>query len=404
MSGGRGNPGGSDPARGRMKADMNSKTGERYAYVDNAEGLFRLTEALRGVARVGLDTEADSLHHYFEKVCLIQLSFAGADHIIDPLAGISLGAFLEELSRKELIIQGADYDLRMLKKTFGFQPERPVFDTMLAAQVLGYEKIGLGALTEKLCGVTLTHSGQKSDWSKRPLSRGQLHYASDDTRYLQAIADAQAAELRRLGRAEWHLECCERVVEAVRLPEKDSGKEAWRIKGASKLAPRELAFVRELWKWRDEIAQKKDRPPFMVLRNEDLIELAVWRAQNPKTPLQPGPAFLKRIPGESYTRLESVVRRAEELSPEDWPAPLPRAKSQGEAFSKEKVEALLAACKAIAAALKIEPCFLAPRAAVTAVVRYQARSVEKVREASGMMRWQAELVMPAVQTVLGGAA
>jgi ribonuclease D len=384
------------PDASSTEKDMNEKTGSRHTYVDNADKLARLVEHLGSTARVGLDTEADSLHHYFEKVCLIQLSFSGNSYIVDPLAGLSLAPFLEELSKKELILQGADYDLRMLKKSFEFRPKAPVFDAMLAAQVLGYEKIGLEALAEKCCGVALPHAGQKSDWSRRPLSPTQLLYAADDTRYLEAIADVQTASLRELGRMDWHRECCERVVEITGLPGKNDEKEAWRIKGSSKLSPKALVFVRELWKWRDDAARQRDRPPFMILRNEDLIELAVWRAENPQAPLHSGPAFLKRITGENLARLESAIRTAEDLPPAEWPAALARTRTRGEGPPQEKVDALLSACKVIAAGLKIEPCFLASRAAVTAVVRHQARSVEKVREASGMMRWQAELIMPAI--------
>ncbi len=180
--------------------------------MDTAEALALLIEALKGTARVGMDTEADSLHHYFEKVCLIQLSFMGANYVIDPLAGFPLAEFFEVLSQKELILQGADYDLRMLKKTFGFRPKAPVFDTMLAAQVLGYEKIGLSALVERFCGVLLPKTGQKSDWSRRPLPEGWLNYASDDTKYLEALAGALSENLQKLNRAGWHRECCDRVV------------------------------------------------------------------------------------------------------------------------------------------------------------------------------------------------
>ena len=167
---------------------MNSNTEANYSLINNAESLARLTDALLGVRRVGLDTEADSLHHYFEKVCLIQLSFSGTNYIIDPLAGFSLSGFLEVLAQKELVLQGADYDLRMLKRSYEFRPLAPVFDTMLAAQALGYEKIGLAVLVERSCGVLLSKEGQKADWSRRPLSEKLLRYASDDTKYLEAVA------------------------------------------------------------------------------------------------------------------------------------------------------------------------------------------------------------------------
>ncbi|MFA7255916.1 MAG: HRDC domain-containing protein [Candidatus Omnitrophota bacterium] len=380
---------------------MNPDTGSNYTYVNSAEVLARLTEALSVTSRVGLDTEADSLHHYFEKVCLIQLSFSGSNDVVDPLAGFSITEFLEVLSRKELILQGADYDLRMLKKSFEFRPKASVFDTMLAAQVLGYEKIGLAALAEKFCGVVLSKAGQKSDWARRPLSSKQLDYASDDTKYLETIADALTRNLQEAGRLDWHRECCERVVETSGLENKNDAKEAWRIKGSSKLAPQELVFVREIWKWRDEEARRRDRPPFMILLNEDLVELARWRVACPQEPLSRGPKAIKRITGENLVRLEKAIRCAEDLPLSEWPVAPERIRSRERQPSSEKVEALLAGCKTIAGELKIEPCFLASRATLTAVARHEPRSVERAVEACGMMRWQAELLMPAILNVLG---
>ena len=379
-----------------MEKTTNAKDSAGYGYVDSAEGLALLIEALGGASRVSLDTEADSLHHYFEKVCLIQLSFSGRNYILDPLAGFSLTGFFEILSQKELILQGADYDLRMLQKTFKFRPKAPIFDTMLAAQVLGYEKIGLAALVEKFFGVVLSKSGQKSDWSKRPLSAKQLCYASDDTKYLEGIANRLTAELQALGRMAWHRECCERAIEISRLSAKSESKETWRIKGSSVLDPKELAFVRELWKWRDKEARKRDRPSFMILRNEDLIDLARKRAKGEREL----PTTLKRVSGEVLTCLESSIRIAEGLSPSEWPVPPERSRMREAAVSQEKVETLRDACKAIAEASKIEPCFLASRAALAAVARHRPRSIETIMEVSGMMRWQAELTMPAIQAVL----
>lgn len=380
---------------------MNLKSSSKYTYIDSAESLAQLTKALLAAPRVGLDTEADSLHHYFAKVCLIQLSFSGSNYVVDPLAGFSLTEFLEVLSRKELILQGADYDLRMLKKSFGFRARASVFDTMLAAQVLGYEKIGLAALAERFCGVVLSKSGQKSDWARRPLSAKQLDYASDDTRYLEMIADALAGGLQESGRTDWHRECCERVVETSGFETKNDEEETWRIKGSSKLAPKELVFVREIWKWRDEEAQRRDRPPFMILLNEDLLALACWRAMDRQAPLHAGPKFVKRITGENLTRLESAIRYAENLPISEWPVPLERIRSRQRQPSADKVEALLLACKTIAGQLKIESCFLASRAMLTAVARHEPRTIEKVMETSGMMRWQAALLMPAILHALG---
>lgn len=382
-----------------MEKIPDQKVSPGYTLVSDAASLALVTEKLKGTARVGIDTEADSLHHYFEKVCLIQLSFSGENYVIDPLAGLSLTEFLEELAGKEMIFQGADFDLRILKKSFGFRPKAPVFDTMLAAQVLGYEKIGLAALVEKFFGVVLSKSSQKADWSRRPLTEKMLSYASDDTRYLEAITDAMTAELQMLNRMAWHRECCERAVKSSDFTDRSADREPWRIKGSSKMPPEASVFLRELWKWRDEEARKRDRPPFMILRNEDLLELASWRPQNLALPLSEGPDFLKRFSGDKRERLESAVRAAESIPRAEWPVLEKKREWREEKPEAEKVEKLIAACKAIAEELRIQPSFLASRSALTAVVLHRPRTLEKVMETGGLMRWQAELLMPVITSL-----
>jgi len=383
-----------------MKNFLASKISSGHTLVDHGQGLARLIQMLQGTSRVGMDTEADSLHHYFEKVCLIQLSFSGENFIIDPLAGLSLSEFFEVLSQKELIFQGADYDLRMLKKSFGFRPKAPIFDTMIAAQVLGYEKISLAGLVERFFGISMSKAGQKAAWFERPLPARLLAYASDDTKYLETIADAQSGTLQKLNRTAWHKECCERVAKISELPDKNEKKEAWRVKGSSKLTPDVLVFVRELWKWRDDEAREKDRPVFMILKTEDLIKLAMLRAQNPKTPLHYGAPFLKRITGENLTRLKNAIRSAENMPPAQWPKPVQRTARRDEQPDEEKLELLLTACKTLAKELQIQSPFLASRSALTAVIKHQPRSVEQVMEVGGMMSWQAKLMMPAIKTIL----
>ncbi len=383
-----------------MEKPLDTKISSGYTLVNTAQGLARVTQMLKGTARVGMDTEADSLHHYFEKVCLIQLSFSGENFIIDPLAGFPLTEFFEELSKKELIFQGADFDLRILKKSAGFRPKAPVFDTMLAAQLLGYEKIGLAALVEKFFGVVLSKSSQKADWSKRPLSEKLLTYASDDTKYLETLADLLSAELQQLNRTAWHKECCERAVKTADQPDKAEDREAWRIKGSSKLPPEGFVFLRELWKWRDEEARAKDRPAFMILRNEDLIELVVWKVGNPRIPLSEGPAFLTRFHGPKRERLETVLRSAEKIPQSEWPVLEKRTDWREDRPDSEKLEQLLAACKVLAEELKIQPSVLASRSALTEVIRHHARTPEKVMEVSSLMKWQTELMMPAIKTLL----
>lgn len=375
-----------------MNKDLSPKIISGYTLVDTPAALERLVGLLRPAARAGMDTEADSLHHYFEKVCLIQLSFGGGNFIIDPLSGLNLGNFFEALSGKELIFQGADFDLRILKKSFGFRPKAPVFDTMLAAQVLGFEKIGLAAIVEKYFGVVMSKSAQKADWSRRPLTEGMLTYASDDTKYLESIADLMMDRIRQLGREAWIRECCERAVRTADMTDRTDDRDPWRIKGSFKMPPKTLVFVRELWKWRDEEARRRDRPPFMIMKNEDLITLAEWCSANPQSALSEGPAFILKLKPERFERVQAVILQTLSLPPSDWPPPAPRGEWKDEKPYQDKLEKLMAACKACAAELQIQASFLAPRAALTAVAQQNPASVESIMEVSGLMRWQAEFV------------
>lgn len=376
---------------------------KNFTLIESGDALARLTGELEGSPRVALDIEANGLHRYFEKVCLLQICFSGKAYVIDPLTGISLEGFLSVLAGKELIIHAADYDLRMLKKSYGFKPLTPVFDTLLAAQVLGYEKIGLAALVERFFNVVLPKSGQKSDWSRRPLPHHLLQYAADDVRYLEAMADRLKQDLKLAGRLEWHRECCERVVRTAAQPDKNEAKEdVWRIKGSSRLPLEVQVYVRELWKWRDDEARRRDRPPFMILQNEQLLELAQWAVKNPGKPLFDGPAFLARRQGEERMRLEEAVKTAASLPRSEWPKLEERKKPfwQGDRNANPKTEQLMAVCKALAEELKIESGFLAPRAAMTAAAMHQPTSVESLMEVSGLMQWQSELLMPRIKEVL----
>ena len=209
-----------------------------FIYVRAQTEVEKLIPRLAAAARVAVDTEADSLHNYFEKVCLIQLSIDGAHYLVDPLAGLELRQFFRVLAAKPLIFHAGDYDLRILRASTGFRPNGEIFDTMIAAQLLGIEQLGLAALIERYFGVAIGKEGQKSDWSQRPLSEKQLQYAVNDTRYLEALADRLAAELETKGRIEWHQESCRAMVQASGRDNPRDPEEAWRLKGAGRLTRR----------------------------------------------------------------------------------------------------------------------------------------------------------------------
>jgi ribonuclease D len=262
---------------------------EGYVYVRDGAVLATLVQRIDSAKRIAVDTEADSLHNYFEKVCLIQLSIDGADYLVDPLAGVELRGFLEALAAKPLIFHAGDYDLRILRASTGFRPSGEIFDTMIAAQLLGIEQIGLAALLERCFAVTIGKEGQKSDWSLRPLSEKQLRYAVNDTRYLEALAERMASELAAKGRLGWHSESCRAMVQASGRNNPRDPEETWRLKGAGRMTRRQLAYLRELWRWRDQHARRANRPPFKIFGNQQIFELLQWAESHPNEPLDKGP-------------------------------------------------------------------------------------------------------------------
>src|SRR5436853_29517 len=243
-------------------------------FIDQQEPFTRAMQRAAAQAVVAVDTEADSLHSYFDKVCLIQMSIAGEDLIIDPLKKLDLapfGALLADVGVRK-VLHGADYDLRILNRDFGYSITNLV-DTSVCAQLLGYEAIGLAALLERHFGLKLDKSHQRADWAQRPLPRNMLEYAATDTRYLIALADKLRAELEALGRWEWALEEFARL-EAVRFEKEEVEEPFRRLKSLGGLDRRALGIVRGLYALRDALARKADRPPFKIFSNDIILESA----------------------------------------------------------------------------------------------------------------------------------
>ena len=241
--------------------------------VDTEEELQAFLSILREATWVALDTEADSLHAYPEKVCLIQISTSFGDRLIDPLAGLNLAPVLEALSGHELIMHGADYDLRLLRKHHEFIPTA-IFDTMLAARLLGVRQFGLSNLTESYLGVKLEKGPQKANWALRPLTERMERYARNNTHHLKPLADRLKEELRTKNRLAWHQEACAQLIQDSTLNEPPDTDLIWRVKGSHLLGRPGLAVLRELWRWREAEALAANRPPFFVMSHEVLVKLA----------------------------------------------------------------------------------------------------------------------------------
>lgn len=246
-----------------------------YTLVETDERFQSMLENLRTASRLAIDIEADSLYHYYEKVCLIQLSSDSDTYILDPLAVKNIGDLAPLMSNPsvEKVFHAAGYDVHCLRRDYDFSFVN-LFDTHVAAQLLGYEFLGLSALMEKLLGVHHSKHRQRDDWSHRPLESEQLEYAAMDTHHLLRLRDALESELQKKGRLSWAQEEFETAASLER-PDKEFDTEGFRrIKGNRDLAPQDQIVLRSLYLFRDQAARKLDVPPFKVLNNSVLIDLA----------------------------------------------------------------------------------------------------------------------------------
>ena len=242
--------------------------------VTKSAALSRLSGRISRETLLACDLEADSLHHYQERVCLIQISTQHESALVDPLACSDLSALAPVMADPAIrkIFHGADYDIRSLHRDFGIEV-RNLFDTMIACQFLGEREVGLAAVLKKRFGAELDKRYQKADWSKRPLSPGMVEYAVKDTALLIALYGELVAELAAAGRLAWVEEENE-LLSRVRASARDGEMLSLRFKGASRMDSRTLAVLEELLRFRDARARQNDLPPFKVLGAETLAELA----------------------------------------------------------------------------------------------------------------------------------
>jgi len=382
----------------RGDESLNALRSEEHVYVREPTTMESLIWHIGSAQRIALDTEADSLHNYFEKVCLIQLSIEGQHYLVDPLSDLDLSVFTEALAEKPLILHGGDYDLRMLRVSLGFRPRRKVFDTMIAAQLLGIEQISLAALIERYFGVMIAKEGQKSDWSRRPLSEKQLRYAISDTRFLEPLAERLGRELSERERMDWHKESCQAMVESTGHDRLRDPEQAWRIKGSGQLTSRQLAYLRELWHWREQHARRANVPSFKVFGNQQLLELVQWLDSHPTVPLDQEPKLLGNIRAARVRTLEEAIARVTGMDPAQWPERKRHERPDvPTADVAERIDALRVECARIAKDLGILAATLAPRAALEAIALSRPRTVDEIMESGGLLRWQANLIHGAVE-------
>ncbi len=246
--------------------------------VADEESLDRLLVCVDACDRIAVDTEANPMHSYREEVCLIQVTAAGKDFLVDPLSDLDLEPLFEEFEDPKLtkVFHDAGYDLIMLRRDFDVQL-RGLADTRVLALTLGEEATGLAALVESRLGVKLDKGQTLSNWGSRPLSESQMRYAQMDTHFLLDLLDCLEGELEErdeLAKLEVESEL-RRIQNETGDPTHKTPETDWaKIKGAHRLDGKGRRRLRELYLWREGVAEKRNVPPFKVIGNKELLFLA----------------------------------------------------------------------------------------------------------------------------------
>lgn len=366
--------------------------------ITSIERLTDVANILSKQSEIAVDLEMDSLHHYQEKVCLVQVSTREQSWLIDPLALKSLDPLAAPLGNPEILVvmHGSDYDIRSLHRDFGIEVTN-LFDTMIAARFLGITDFGLAALLRARFNIELDKKYQKADWSKRPLSREMCLYASADTSDLLPLYDQLRAELQQKNRLEWVMEESSLVCQ-VRVSEKD-GPLFLYCKGAAKLRGHTLAILEELLQMRDKQSKLLDRPPFKVLSADTLIEVAEIRPQSLHE--------LSRIKGMTPGQLQrhgeailSAIERGVKTNEDNLPQ-FPRGtKKEVTELNKERLKNLKKWREQFSKELKLDPGVLAPNWLLEAIADTESASLEEIDNVQGMRDWQKQLFGQKLESIL----
>ena len=353
-----------------------------FEFVSDEAGLRRVIEELSWADRIAIDTESDSMHCYFEKVCLIQIATRDHAYLIDPLA---LKGHIESLGpafadpEKIKILHGADYDVVCLKRDFDFEI-RNVFDTMIAAQCLDQPKIGLADLVREYFEAQLDKRHAKTNWARRPLTDSELEYSYLDVKYLIEMRRLLLDELEDgdvYEEAEIEFRRLEEREAAVREFDPDGYR---RIRGSKDLNDVERSVLRDLNVMRDRQAQSIDRPPFKVVANDTLIRIARAqpRSQNDLRGIKGVSSYLLRRYGDLILR--AVARGVERGKP---PAPGPKKKRGNRRLSprhQRQLDALRDWRKACAADRGVPTLVVLPNHAILEVVTRSPRDLRALGE------------------------
>ncbi len=358
-----------------------------YQLIETPSALENAAEKLANEKVIAVDLESDSMYHFKEKICLMQISAKSSTVIIDPLK-------IEDLSPLQLIFanpeirkvfHGADYDIRSLFRDYEFEVNN-LFDTHLACRFLGYQETGLDALLNKLFNVSLDKKFQKKDWSRRPLSEEMIDYAAGDTRYLLPLARIFEKELKLRRRLSWVREEC--LLQSRVRPTNNHHEPLYlNFKGAGSLPPRDLAVLEAILTLRKTIAEKKDRPLFKIFQNSDIVKMVQARPSSLKRLLKIKALSFKQY--EMYgEQVIDAIKAAEQIPKEELPrypklrSPKLRIKEQ------ERIRVLKTWKDQKADELGIEPALVLNKLLISAIAVADPWIEEDLTRIKEMKNWQ----------------
>jgi ribonuclease D len=364
-----------------------TNNGTSYNIIDSASQLTQLVRKLENEAAIAVDVEADSMYHFKEKVCLIQMATANVNVVIDPFVIKDLSALNPIFKRKDIqkIFHGADYDVRSLYRDFTISINN-LFDTELASRFLGFPGTGLEAVLKKKFAITLDKKFQRKDWSKRPLPREMIAYAAEDARYLLPLARDLKAELKEKGRLSWVDEECE-ILSKVR-PNTNAAQPLYlSFKGAGKLNPGSLAILEALLQYRRKIARKKDRPLFRIISSHSLLDLAETKPTDLKQLEKSGALSPKQI--NMYGRqVLAVINNAMQIPNEDLPVYPRRKAPRVPAAAAERVKSLRKWRDRQSKMLSMDPSLILTKSLISALAVERPLKLSDLSRIKEIKKWQ----------------
>lgn len=361
-----------------------------YDYIDTPAGLEDLVSALSGEPLLGVDTEAAGYHRYLDRLSLIQISSRSRNYLIDPLAleDLSPLSTMLEDRRVEKIFHDADFDLRILDRDVGVRVAG-LFDTQIAAALLGERSLGLGAVIETYLGVKLPKAYQRADWAERPLTEGMKDYAATDTAYLPDLRDRLRAALEEKGRLAWAEEEFARR-EGTRWTESEDALEAFlRVKGARDLTPRGLAILRELHAWRESVGRERDQATFRVMSNQALIALSLAPPSS-QSQLSSVTGVSEGMADRRGREIMAAIQRGLAVPEDELPRFPPSKRWDRDPEAEARAERLRDVRNRAAERLGLDPGFLMSRNQLDEIARRNPGSADELAGIPDVRRWQVE--------------